>query len=65
MISAFAGSPLTGHFTLIGFVAAGATAGFFASAGALNSTTLAMKSSGLAANLPQQPFQQNPITWPL
>ena len=38
---------------------------FFSSAGALNSATLAMKSSGLAANLPQQPFQQNPIAWPL
>jgi len=65
-MSAFGGSPLTGHFALISFAAAaGATAGFFSSAGALNSATLAMKSSGLAANLPQQPFQQNPMTWPL
>lgn len=38
---------------------------FFSSAGALNSVTFLMKSSGFAANLPAQPFQQNPIVWPL
>ncbi len=37
---------------------------FFSSAG-LNSVTFLMKSSGFAANLPAQPFQQNPIVWPL
>src|ERR1043166_2515959 len=59
-----------GHLALNAFLAAAffssfLGSAFFSSAGALNSATLPMYSSGLAANLPQQPFQQKPIAWPL
>ncbi len=56
--------PLSGHFVLMAFFLSSFFSSFLGSslAGALNSATFPMKSSGLAANLPQQFFQQKPIS---